>query len=220
MPGRICDLCVWKTTGSMSYDKRMSLCKKIVSGADFFGFYSLPDELKIKIHICSEAEFTYKKQEIHMYESDSVIAFSCDVNNIFVLEYRNLKNKYSLNAYEAVIVHECIHAFQAYYSMIPPKYYVWLYESVACYLAKQNKSYDEKKLVSWDTFINDFYTIKDCYGLAYNFGKEVFKRFGDEVLRVIKEPEKYTDQLMEVYNSEIKSQNPPYFLLNRYMYKS
>lgn len=207
MASRIYDLCVLETTGTMPYENLESLCKNIVSIADFFGLKSLPDELKIKIHICSEAEFKYKKEELHMNESDSVIAFSCDVNKIFVLEYRDLNSSYSLNAYDAVIVHESIHAFQAYFSMIPPKQYVWLYESVACYLAKQKKSYDGKSGVSWDAFINNFYTINDCYGLAYNFGKASFKRFGDEVLRVIKAPEKYMDELMEVYNSEILGKN-------------
>lgn len=203
MSGGIGDLCVFSTIGTMLCENRESLVENIVSVADFFGFRSLPDKLKIKIYICNGAEFRLKKEKSHINGLDQVIAFTCDVNNIFVLEYRYVNSRYSLNAYDAVIVHECIHAFQAYFSMILPRQYVWLYESVACYLAKQKKLYDGKKEISWETFTNDFYSINDCYGLAYNFGEGIFKHFGDEILKVIKTPGVYTDQLAEVYNSEI-----------------
>lgn len=203
MPNRIGDLCVFSTISTMPYENRGSLFENIVSVATFFGFRSLPDELKIKIHICNGAEFKLKKEESHMNELDQVIAFSSDINNIFVLEYGDVNSWYSLNAYDAVILHECIHAFQAYYSMISPRQYIWLYESVACYLAKQNKVFDKKNRVPWDTFTNDFYRINDCYGLAYNFGEAIFKQFGDEMLRLIKRPEEYMVELMEIYNSKI-----------------
>lgn len=144
MPDRIGDLCVLSTAGTIAYENRESLSENILSAAAFFGFSSLPDELKIKIHICSEEEFKQKKEELNIDVPDFVIAFTCKINNIFILEYRNINRWYSLNAYNAVIVHECIHAFQTYFSMIPPKQYVWLYESVACYLAKQKKHIIEK----------------------------------------------------------------------------
>ncbi len=203
MSDRIGDLCVFSTTGAMPFENRESLSENIVSVADFFGFRSLPNELKIKIHICNGTEFKHKKEESYMNEPYHVIAFTCDINKIFVLEYTDVSSGYSLNAYDAVIVHECIHVFQAYFSMISPGRYVWLYESVACYLAGQKNPYGEKKGVSWEAFTNDFYRINDCYGLAYSFGKEIFRRFGGEILRVIKTPGAYTDQLMGVYNSEI-----------------
>ncbi len=203
MPDRIGDLCVLSTAGTIAYENRESLSENILSAAAFFGFSSLPDELKIKIHICSEEEFKQKKEELNIDVPDFVIAFTCKINNIFILEYRNINRWYSLNAYNAVIVHECIHAFQTYFSMIPPKQYVWLYESVACYLAKQKKAYNRKNKVLWETFTNDFYKINDCYSLAYNFGGEIFKQFGDDILRVIRKPEAYIVELMEVYNSHI-----------------
>ena len=203
MPERIGDLCVLNTTSTMPYKNWKSLFENIVSVADFFEFRSLPDELKIRIHICNEAEFKHKKEESNMNKPNCMVAFTCDVNKIFVLEYRDINSRYSLNAYDAIIVHECIHVFQAYFSMISPRQYIWLYESVACYLANQKKLYNGKNGASWETFTKDFYRINDCYGLAYNFGKEIFKRFGDEILRVIKTPEAYTDQLVEIYNSEI-----------------
>lgn len=203
MSDRFGDLCVFSRTGIMPYGKPESLFENIVSVAGFFGFSSLPEELKIKIHICNESEFKYIKEKSYMNQPDYVVAFTCNVNQIYVLDYRNVSSWYSLNAYNAVIVHECIHAFQTYYSMISPRQYEWLYESVACYLAKQKTSYDGKNGVTWEVFTSDFYRINDCYGLAYNFGREIFKRFGDEILKVIKIPGAYTDQLAEVYNSKI-----------------
>lgn len=203
MDDRIGDLCVLNTLGTMAYENWKSLSENIVSVAAFFGFRSFPDELKIKIHICSGEEFKQKKEELHMNVPDYVIAFTCNMNKIFILEYRNIKRWYSLNAYNAVIIHECIHVFQTYFSMIPSKQYAWLYESVACYLAKQKKTYNRMHKVLWETFTNDFYRINDCYSLAYNFGIEIFKQFGDEILRVIKRPEVYIVELMEVYNSKI-----------------
>lgn len=203
MIDRIGDLCVFSTVETMAYESWESLSESIVTAAAFFGFSSLPDELKIKIHICREEEFKQKKEELHMNVPDYVVAFTCKINKIFILEYKSLDDWYSLNAYNTVIVHECIHAFQTYFSMISPKQYAWLYEAVACYLAGQKKTYNRKNRVLWETFTNNFYGINDCYSLAYNFGKEIFKQFGDEILRVMKRPEAYIAELMEVYNSKM-----------------
>lgn len=203
MLDRIGDLCVFSTVGTMAYESWESLSENIVSVAAFFGFSSLPDDLKIKIYICSEEEFKQKKEELHMNVPDYVVAFTCKINKIFIVEYKNIDCWYSLNVYNSVIVHECIHVFQTYFSMMSPKQYAWLYESVACYLAKQKKIYNRKNKILWETFTNDFYRINDCYGLAYNFGVEIFKQFGDEILRVIKRPEAYIVELMKVYNSII-----------------
>lgn len=200
--GKIGDLCIVSITGTMPDENLKNLVENIVFVATFFGFKSLPDELKLKIRICSETEFKIKKEELHMNKLDQVIAFACDINNIFVLEYNVVNDWYSSNGYDAVILHECIHVFQAYFSMISPRKYIWLYESVACYLAKQNKSFNEKNRVSWKDFTNDFYSNCDCYGLAYNFGEAIFKRFGNEILRLIKKPEEYMIELMEIYNSK------------------
>lgn len=199
---RIGDLCIVSITGTMPDENLKNLVENIVFVATFFGFKSLPDELKLKIRICSETEFKIKKEELHMNKLDQVIAFTCDINNIFVLEYNAVNDWYSSNAYDAVILHECIHVFQAYFSMISPRKYIWLYESVACYLAKQNKSFNEKNRASWEDFTNNFYSNCDCYGLAYNFGEAIFKRFGNEILRLIKRPEECMIELMEIYNSK------------------
>ena len=199
---RINDLCVISTTDIISDENLNNLVENIVFVATFFGFKSLPNELKLKIDICNETKFKIKKEELCMNELDQAIAFAYDINNILVLEYKAVNDRYSLNEYYAVILHECIHAFQAYFSMISPEKYIWLYESVACYLAKQNKSFSEKNRVSWEKFTNDFYSSDDCYCLAYNFGKTIFKRFGNEILRLIKKPEEYMIKLMEIYNSK------------------
>ena len=66
MPDRIGDLCVLSTAGTIAYENRESLSENILSAAAFFGFSSLPDELKIKIHICSEEEFKQKKEELNI----------------------------------------------------------------------------------------------------------------------------------------------------------
>lgn len=203
MAGRISDLCVFDTTGTVSYENGGDLSENIVLAAAFFGFRSLPDELKLKIHLCSETRFRLKKEELHRKELNQAIAFTCNINNIFVLEYKAVNDGYSLYAYDAVILHECIHAFQAYFSRISPGKYIWLYEAVACYLAGQSKKLNEKNRVLWESFTNDFYSSSNCYGLAYNFGEAIFKQFGDEVLKLIKRPEEYMTELRELYNSEL-----------------
>lgn len=182
-----------------------SLFEKIISVANFFGFQLFLDEFKIKIQICSELDFNQKKNKFQMNDSEDLIAFTCNVNQIFVLEYEKIKNKYTFEEYEAVIIHECVHVFQAYFSRLSPKQYIWLYESVACHLAEQKKHYDLNKLVSWDTFINDFYNIDDCYGLAYKFGNIIFSHFGQDIFNVIKNPIKYIEQLKYIYATEIFS---------------
>lgn len=199
MSGRFGDLCILSGSGAMPYEGREHLLENIVRIADFFGFRSLPDELKLAIHICGGAEFKRKKEESGVNIPDHAAALTCGVNQIFVLAYRAVSSAYSRNAYDAMIVHECVHAFQAYFSMAPPGQYVWLYESVACYLAGQIKPYNEKNRVSWEVFTNDFYGIHDCYGLAYQFGNEIFARFGDEIRRVIQTPGAYLDRLAKVY---------------------
>lgn len=182
--------------------KQERLYENIIAIADFFGIGDLPDELLIKIYICQEEEFL-KKARLYIEDSSQVIAFTCDVNKIYVLEYECINDRYSINEYEALIIHECTHVFQAYFSMLPPEQYVWLYETVACYLAKQEKTYTGRNRVLWDDFVNDFYKIDECYGLAYIFGKEIFNCFGEEILNVLKNPEAYTDRLKWIYDSKI-----------------
>ena len=92
---------------------------------------------------------------------------------------------------------------QFYFSKIPSRQYVWLYESIACYLAGQKKKDNSLKIEAWDVFENDFYNMQDCYGVAYRFGEAIFRLYPNESLTIIKHPEIYKERLIEMYNSEI-----------------
>lgn len=178
-----------------------TLSERIVEVAYFFGFCNLCNELKLKIHICNELYFNRMKEKYCLNKNKYTIAFSCDINHIYVLDYNLICRAWKLNAYEAVIVHETVHVFHRYFSQLPPYEYVWLYESVACYLAKQENIYNFDKDILWNTFIKDFYSIKDCYNLAYIYGKAIFNEYGHEIYEVIKIPIKYENTLKEIFNS-------------------
>lgn len=201
MRGKIEDLFVLEQPTNQLCFKTDALYKRLISAAEFFGFTYLPDELRIQMKKCDKNEFNNKRKTLLGGENDQIIAFTCNVNQIFFLEYRFVENQYSHKAYNAVIIHESIHVFQAYYSELPPSQYVWLYESVACYLAGQKIAYNPQKNVSWNNFVEEFYNIENCYGLAYKFGEALFRLYGDEVLCILKSPEEYEDKLIEVYNS-------------------
>lgn len=179
------------------------LYTSIANSAEFFGIYCLPEELKLKINICSEEEFHHKKVEMRLPQSNDALAFTCCVNCIYVLEYgqlsRNMVEMVEMD-YHAIVVHECIHVFQEYYSMLPPHKHVWLYETIACFMARQTRAYTPERYPSWENFVTDFYSIDNCYGLAYQFGKHLFQCLPKTILLdVIRDPAPHMEALRLIY---------------------
>lgn len=177
------------------------LSNKISKISSIFGYKSFPDELKLKIHECTTNEFYNKFDLFSKNYSKYIISFTCNANQIFILNYKSIRHIYSFSEYTRFIIHECIHVFQLYYSMIPPSKCIWLYEAVACYLAKQKKIFKPNKYINWNEFVNKFYHIENCYALAYNYGYLTFNFFGSDILDVIKKPFDYTHKLKNIYDN-------------------
>lgn len=177
------------------------LYEKIIPTARFFGFLKLPRDLKVHLKICNKEEFEKEKQITDFKDICDIVAFTYNINHVCVLRRDCLKDRVSDDFYDAVIVHECTHIFQLYNSRLPQNKYVWLYETVACYLAGQKKTYTGMASVTWKNFVDDFYNVSDCYGLAYVFGEKLFLACSEDVLKIIKTPDKYEILLKNLFYS-------------------
>lgn len=173
---------------------------KIKEIANWFGFSVLPQELKLRIYI---VEMDYIKSYIKKHNLNIPTystAFSVSGNEIYIASYTCLCKVMSEEEYIKLIIHECTHILQMYFSKITPENYIWLYESVACYISNQYNDYLPEQIITWDIFVNDFYNIVDCYGLAYKYGLELFKHYTKrEILNLIKHPEENFDLFKNVY---------------------
>lgn len=203
MHDKIFDWLVVDSINSLPNEIIDALVNKIFEVASLFGFSFLSDDLKIKLFICEENDFENKRKELSIQNSNVIVAFQCDINCIFVMKYHYLKQLYSKSEYVSVIIHECVHVLQFYYSRLPSKRYVWLYESIACYLAGQKPNRRRLGKVLWDNFKNNFYDMKGCYEVAYAFGEALFKLYSTEVLNIIKKPDFFENELRDVYNHEL-----------------
>ncbi len=203
MSENIHDLIASDSIDCLPYEIKNKLYHSIFCAAHFFGFTYFIDDLKIKLFIYEKSDFDKKKSELGIIKSDKLIAFMYNVNNIIVIKYDCIKERISLQSYMAIIVHEFIHVLQFYFSKISPGQYVWLYESIACYLAGQKKNRSSLKIETWEVFERDFYSMKDCYEVAYRFGEAIFRLYPKESLNIIKNPEFFKGRLIEMYNSEI-----------------
>lgn len=178
-----------------------NLEERIISVAHFFGFQFLPKDLKLHLQICNRDDFEKARVKTNLSKIRDMLAFTCNVNHIYVLQRDCLSEWVSDSSYAAIIVHECVHIFQLYYSRLPQKQYVWLYEAVACYLAGQKKDYVGAIGVSWQNFADNFYGITNCYGLAYAFGEQLFLQHNTIALEIIKDPKKYETILKNMFYS-------------------
>ena len=198
------DLCIFSLISKEVYKNISKLSDEITAVSSFFGFQKLPQELKMHIHEFTLDDFQYIQQNNINVFSDSVnklLAFTYNVNQIYVLNYESIKHCYSVRDYISIVVHECVHVLQAYYSRVPTSSYIWLYESVACYLSHQKKEYVVNKIVPWQDFICKFYYIDDAYAIAYEYGSLIFDAYDSEILDVIKEPTNYSDELRLLYTN-------------------
>lgn len=179
----------------------LSARDKINEIAKWFGFSVLPQQLKLRINV---VDLNYIKIYIKIYNLNipiNSIAFTISGNKIYILSYTYLSKVMSETEYIKLIIHECTHTLQMYFSKITPEKYVWLYESIACYISNQYSDYVPNKSITWDIFKNDFYNVKDCYGLAYKYGLMLFKHYSKQkILNLIKYPEENLEIFKNVYN--------------------
>ena len=99
-----------------------------------------------------------------------VVAFS--TTRIYAVSYSALSDKYTMDEYCKVILHEAVHVLQLITTRIAPEESVWLYEAVACYLTGQAADKPRKeKILSWEAVKQNFYAVPECYGIAYHLGK-------------------------------------------------
>ncbi len=177
------------------------LNQKIIFVAHFFNFDTLPEEFKIKLHIFSDTQMKKYKEDNKIGFSQNLFSFTFDGDKICILDYEEIKNVISVDAYISLLVHEFVHVFQGYFSRIPPKKYVWLYEIVACYLSNQSNRIPKNFIkVTWEKFVTDFYSVEHCYTIAYMMGERIFDIFSkEEILNLIKAPQNYIDVLKDIY---------------------
>lgn len=170
--------------------------------AKWFGFLELPQELKIHIFI-EELEILKEiKKRLSINIPSYSIAFTANANKIYVSNYECLNHSITKIDYNKLILHECIHIFQMYFSRILPSKYVWLYETIACLLSEQDNACMPESEVSWNMFTKDFYNIKGCYGLAYKYGVKIFQNYSyEEVLNLIRKPNQYIIECKSIYES-------------------
>lgn len=188
---------IYSTDKKFSEEEYNLLDNKIVKLASLFGFEFFPDQYKICIYIIDQYTFNNCEEGI----SKNKYAFTSCGYKVFVLEYESIEKKCCREAYLKVIIHECVHILQGYYSKILPSRYVWLYETIACYLSNQKNSILPKETISWKKFSDEFYSFSGNYGIAYLYGKYLFENFSkSEILCLLKKPENFSNQCERLYN--------------------
>lgn len=105
----------------------------------------------------------------------------------------------SRDSYFRIIRHECVHVLQLLASQVRPISLEWLYESVACAVAEQQQEIREA-VPSWETFSQCFYTIPNCYAIAYKFGVALLDHYTiPEMMRLSKSRDKCTSSCRQLY---------------------
>lgn len=135
-----------------------------------FGISRLPPDDKIRIDILEWKPFEREKG-LHFGKSagPEIVAFSTD--RVCAVSYRAVRDRYTMEGYRRVILHEFVHILQWIATRVPPRQNVWLYEAAACYLAGQTADVSHiGNTVSWDAVRQNFYATPGCYSVAYHLG--------------------------------------------------
>lgn len=167
---------------------RTCLDTKCIAAAHLFGIKWLPEDLKIKITLLDNKKF-YEQVKIYCAEimDKEYCAFS--TYEIFALDYEEVCQRYSPKQYSMIILHECIHVAQLYYSGVLPNKAIWFYEALAAGIAEQ-KARKPDIWVKWEEIKNHFYRVPGCYYIAYHLGKYLLRNFQwKEILEFCKNPE-------------------------------
>ena len=170
--------------------KYLYIKDKIYSVCSYFGIRYLPSNLKFKINIVQKEIIGDLILRRGLNIPEFSYALTLDAKNIYVTSFQNVSNIYSIDEYLSIILHECIHVIQGYYSLVNPNKCIWLYETIAVFLADQKPKKRKDFYVKWEDFINNFYNIESSYEIAYFFGYSLFNNFSkDHLLEMIKAPE-------------------------------
>lgn len=154
---------------------------------NFWQIQVLPDECRIDICFYDKIEFDKILHDRQISIEDDIIAIS-DFQ-IHVLEYSFLDEHFTIEMYQKVLLHECIHMLQLYFTKVPFKEHIWLYESTACYMSKQEINVNPSSVPEWSSILNNFYSCQNCYFWAYEIGKYLFKNHTkQQILEICKNP--------------------------------
>lgn len=200
------DIYMLSSVEAYSFNKIVPLLEKEgIKIAKWFGFSCFPCELKIHIYIENKSTFqSYIQEKKLCHIPEDAIAFAVNGNEVHILDYASVEYRFIAPDYTKIILHECIHILQGYYSKVKPSECIWLYESVACFLAKQMRTYPFAQNVSWNMFISNFYKIDNCYGLAYKYGRQLFRFYSEnEILQIIKCPFKYMEDCKKIFEQNV-----------------
>lgn len=152
----------------------------LVSLALFWKIPSLPDDCKIRIVFLEKVQF---EQELVLRGLENHISdLAVTTDRIFIRKYSDLKTACSQTEYQQLVLHECIHMLQMYATTIMPGNHIWLYESIACYMAGQTGGCKKHSILipQWNEFCSSFYTCSNAYYWAYKVGAYIFSNYNQE----------------------------------------
>lgn len=175
---------------SVEEKKRLlnSLETKLLELASFWEISYLPVDCRIRIIFLNKQEFRTELMQRGIINHKNDYAITSD--RILILKYCFVENKCSINEYHKVIIHECVHMLQMYSTAVLPGKQVWLYESIACYMAGQDEAcnVDSVEKPAWELVCSSFYSITNSYNWAYRIGKYIFDNNSHErILEISKD---------------------------------
>ena len=157
--------------------------KSVIPLLEFWQIQYLPNECKIDICFYDKKDFIKILQGRSLSINNSIIAIS-DVQ-IHAIKYEFINKYFSAEMYEKVLLHECVHMLQLYFSRIPFKNHIWLYESIACYMTRQMLDIKPSTIPDWSCICNNFYSCENCYYWAYEIGKCLFENYSQNQIHEI-----------------------------------
>lgn len=152
------------------------LSHSIMKDVRLFNIPVLPSQIRIPIQILNERDFKNELRTASRNDFGIRNCFAYTDSHVHVLSYQDLKGKVARTDYLKMIRHECIHVLQHLSSRIAPRELIWLYESVACVIAKQFRN-TPLNPPTWFNFTRHFYAVPECYAVAYHFGKAMLKAY-------------------------------------------
>ena len=174
---------IYSIEGLTSKEKKLFLQwtgDTLVSLALFWKIPPIPDDCKIRVVFLEKVQFEQQLISCGLETHKSIFAVTTD--RIFIRKYSDLCGICSRKEYRKLVIHECIHMLQMYSTTLIPRNYIWLYESVACYMAGQKEESTEQNLSipQWKEFCTSFYTCTNAYYWAYKVGEYIFDNYNQE----------------------------------------
>lgn len=131
-------------------------------------------------------EEEYFRQLIDQYKLNLEYCVAFTTEKIHIL--KEVEKYNPQNDIMKIVIHEYVHFLQCYATGLSKTEYLWLYESIACYMAQQKRNVDCLPRTSWNTFKNNFYECPNNYDWAYRIGEYLFDHYDDgEIVEFCKE---------------------------------